>query len=80
MESQDYQTELEHNQAGNEAARAANISEYYPLFRGNSLGYGIGPTPVHKFSLRYRYGIPVRFLSLSGSIVVLVVLFSALTN
>ena len=67
------------NQAGNEAARAASVSEYYPLFRDTSLRYGIGPTPVHKFSsLRYGYSILVRFLFPSGSVVALALLFSAL--
>lgn len=37
---------------------------------GTLLRYGIGPTPVHKFSsLRYRCRIPVRSLSPSGSVV-----------
>jgi len=74
MESQNSQTVLKHTKQGTKQRELqVNLSEYYPLSRDTSLRYGIEPTPLQKFSSpRYRYSIPVRFLSPSGSVGALV--------
>ena len=63
----------ETHQARDEAARAPSKPiRVLSIIQGH-FSHGIEPTPLQKFSSpRYRYSIPVRFLSPSGSVGALV--------
>jgi len=74
MESQNSQTVLKRNQAGNEEARAASKPiPILSIFQGHFSQVRHRTDSSAKFSsLRRRYSIPVRFLSPSGSVIALV--------